>query len=230
MTPIQTDTLTRAGLVGGAVAGPLFVVTLLVEGATRADYDPFRHPISALAVGDLGWTQRANFIVTGLLLLAFAFGLRRGLQVRGPSRWGPLLVGAVALGLVGAGLFVTDPVNGYPPGTPNLPTERSTAGVLHDLFSTFVFFGLPAAAFVLGRWFARRGQRGWAGYSIVTGFAFLIAFVLTSSGFRQAGGLADIAGLLQRITLVIGLSWLTLVAAYHLRWDSQIGRARPAHA
>lgn len=65
---------TKALLFCGVIAGPLFVVAFLVEGATRAHYDPLRHPVSSLAFGDLGWTQSTNFVVTGLLMLAFAIG------------------------------------------------------------------------------------------------------------------------------------------------------------
>jgi hypothetical protein len=38
-------------------------------------------------------------------------------------------------------------------------------------------------------------------------------------GFRHlaGGALADVAGLLQRVTLVIGFAWLTLLAVYLLR-------------
>lgn len=101
-------------LLCGAIAGPLFTIVWIVEGATRSNYDPLRHPISSLSIGEGGWTQAANFLVTGLLMLAFAFGLRRTLASRGGSTWGPLLIGVIALGFLGAGIFVTDPLNGYP--------------------------------------------------------------------------------------------------------------------
>jgi Protein of unknown function (DUF998) len=98
---------TKALLVCGAIAGPLFTLAWAVEGATRAHYHPLRHPVSSLELGDLGWTQRANFIVAGRLTLAFAIGLRRAAALGG-SNWGPLLVGTHAIGLLGAGIFVTD--------------------------------------------------------------------------------------------------------------------------
>ena len=71
---------TRTLLACGVIAGPLFVGAFLLEGATRADYDPLRHPLSSLALGDFGWTQIANFIVAGLLTLAFSIGLQRALR------------------------------------------------------------------------------------------------------------------------------------------------------
>ena len=210
---IKTKTL----LVCGVIAGPLFVAAFLIEGATRTGYDPLRHPVSSLAFGDWGWTQRANFLITGLLTLAFAVGLRRVLRPLGGPTGGTLMVGAYAIGLLGAGVFVTDPMNGYPPGTPDRRLHYSVHGVLHDLFSTLVFLGLPVACFVFGRWFAARGERGWGTYSLVTGTVFLGAFVLFSAGFRQAEGLVDVAGLFQRVALIVGFGWLTVLAVRFLR-------------
>ena len=201
----------------GVIAGPLFVVAFLVEGATRAHYDPLRHPVSSLAFGDSGWTQRANFLVTGLLTLAFAIGLRRALRPLGGSTWGPRLVGACAIGLLGAGIFVADPMNGYPPGTPGERLIYSTHGILHDLFSALFFLGLPVTCFVFSRWFAARGKRGWAAYSAVTGVVLVGAFILSSAGFGQTEGLVDVAGLFQRVTLIVGFGWLTLLAVRFLR-------------
>jgi hypothetical protein len=206
---VQTKTL----LLCGMIAGPLFTLAWLVEGATRANYHPLRHPVSSLALGDLGWTQIANFIVAGLLTLAFAVGLWRALRPRGGSTWGPLLIGAYAIGLLGAGIFVTDPVSGYPPGTPDQLIEYSSVhAALHDLFSIPTFVGLPIACFVFARRFVGWGQRGWAIYSTVSGLAFAVMFLLASAGFAQAAGQVDLAGLFQRITITIGWSWLTLLA------------------
>ena len=202
---------TKTLLACGAIAGPLFVAVFLVEGATRADYDPLRHPVSSLALGDHGWTQTANFLVAGLLTLAAAAGLRRVVPPGRGSTWGPLLIGAWAVGLLGAGVFVTDPVSGYPPGTPDRLLRNSWQGALHDLFSLVAFAALGAACFVFGRWFAARGQRGWAIYSVVTGIAFVVAFVVSSAGFAQVAGLVDLAGLLQRVAVTVGFGWLTLL-------------------
>jgi Protein of unknown function (DUF998) len=43
----------RALFVCGVVAGPLFVLVFLIEGAMTPDYDPLRHPVSSLALGPL---------------------------------------------------------------------------------------------------------------------------------------------------------------------------------
>ena len=142
---IHRTAVTRALLGCGAVAGPIFLGTATAEGAVRADHRPLRHPVSSLALGPRGGAQTANFSVTGILMLAGALGLSRAAGDAVRTRMGPMLVAAAGIGLLGSAAFVTDPVSGYPPGTPDLLTERTTPGVLHDLFGVPTFLGLPAA-------------------------------------------------------------------------------------
>jgi hypothetical membrane protein len=197
------------------LAGALFITTFLIEGATRPDYNPLRHPVSSLALGPTGWIQVANFMVAGALYLALAAGMLRARRAQpvGP-RAGAVLIGAVGVGLLGSGAFSTDPVSGYPPGTPDFPASYTTSGALHDAFSLPVFLGLPAAAIIYSWWFLRHGNRGWAGYSLATSLAFLVAFALTNAAFSQAPHLVDYGGLLQRTTITLGLTWLTLLAIH----------------
>jgi len=197
----------------GVLAGPLFIVTFLIEGATRADYNPLRHPVSSLALGNLGWIQAVNFLITGLLLIVFAVGLWRTLQ---PAFWRSFLVGLVGIGLIGAGLFVTDPVSGYPPGTSLMMAEYSTAGRIHDLFSILTFLGLPLTCLMFGFRFLRARKYGWAVYSAGSGIAMFVFFVLASMGFSQIPGYTDLAGLFQRLSIVSGLGWISLLAFHML--------------
>ncbi len=208
---------TRVLLACGAIGCPLFVLLFLIEGAIRADYNALRYPISSLSIGDSGWMQAANFIITGLLILAFAIGLRRALQPAVGAVWGPLLIGLAGIGLIGAGIFTTDPVFGYPPDAPLVLAQYSSHGHLHDLFSILVFLGLPIACFVLSRRFAVMGERGWAIYSVLTGIGILMTFVLAGMGFSQTPGFVDFAGVYQRLSITIGWTWMTLLALHLLR-------------
>jgi MFS family permease len=205
------DSIVRALLVCGVIAGPLFIVGFLIEGALKPDYDPVRHPVSSLALGPFGWTQTANFIIAGLLTLAFAVGLIRLPGAR--QKIGAILVAVWGVGLLGAGAFVTDPVSGYPPGTPPLPDEATTAGALHDQFSVAAFFALAAACFVLA---GGAGWR-WAVYSVLSGAAFLGAFFVAGIGFAQTEPHVNVAGLWQRICVLIGWTWVTVLALRLLR-------------
>ncbi|GAA5052711.1 hypothetical protein HNP84_001452 [Thermocatellispora tengchongensis] len=208
---------TRRLLIAGAVAGPLFVATFLVAGAIRPHYDPLRHPVSSLALGEHGWVQTANFLVAGVLTLALAIGLRRALRTApGPARgsvWGPLLIGIWAISLLGAGVFTTDPVSGYPPGTPGLLVHYSgVPAFLHDAFSVPGFAAIAAAPVVLAVRFAAHRRPAWAVFSVLAAAAFVTTFVLSTMGFQQHPDLVALGGLFQRTAVTIGWAWLTLLA------------------
>jgi hypothetical protein len=132
-----------------------------------------------------------------------------------------LLVGAWAVGLLGAGIFVTDPVNGYPPGVPDRMARYSWHNALHDLFSLFAFAALAAACCVFARRFAARGERGWATCTVVTGVVFVSALIPSSAGFGRAEGQVELAGLFQRVAVIVGFDWLTLLAVRFLRSSSE---------
>jgi hypothetical protein len=202
----------RAPLVGGVLAGPLFTAAWILGGKVTPGYDPMRHLVSTLALGKFGWLQVAAFFVSGLLMLRFAFGLRRALRPPG-STWGPLLIGLAGIGLLGAGVFATDPANGFPIGTPAVPTETTTHGQLHNLFAAAFLFGLALAAFVFTRYFRRAGRPGPAFGSALSGVAFFAAFLLQRFDPDPAARF----GLYQRIGITIDLLWLTLLAVHALR-------------
>ncbi len=203
----------------GAAAGPIFITTFLVEGALRPDYDPLRHPVSSLALGRRGCVQRLNFLLAGGLYTAGAIGLGKAqgasdAEVGRSARSVPPLVAAAAAGLIGAGAFVTDPISGYPPGTPEVPAGRSTFGVLHDLLSVPTFIGVPAAALLAAVSSAHRGHSRWAAYSAASGLGMLSATVAATVAFSQAPRLVAHGGLLQRAAVTSGFTWLT---AAHIR-------------
>jgi hypothetical protein len=217
----------RALLLCGVIAGPLFIVVFLIEGALKPDYDPLRHPVSSLTLGAFGWTQTANFIIAGLLTLAFAVALIRLAGVR--QKIGAILVAVGGVGLLGMGAFVADPVSGYPPGTPLLPDHATMSGTLHDLFSVTAFFALAGACFVLA---GGAGWR-WAIYSALSGAAFLGGFFLARIGFGQTEPYVNAAGLWQRVFVLIGWAWVTVLALRLLRQSRHGGariQAREAHS
>jgi hypothetical membrane protein len=206
-----------AALVCGVVAGPLFVITFLVAGVIKPDYSPLKHDVSALELGDFGWIQSLNFVVTGLLTLAFAAGLRRELNTEKGTKWGPRLIGLWAIGLVGSGIFITDPIGGYPPGSPVEGGEVTGHGVLHNICAGLSFISLLAAIILFTRVFAARRQRAWAFCSILCGTVLVVAIIVASYGASRTGGVAEVDGLYQRIAGSSGMVWLTTLALNLLR-------------
>jgi len=201
-------------LVCGVIAGPLFVAVFVIEGATRPSYYPLRSSVSSLSLTGSGWMQSLDFIVAGLLTLAFAAGVRR-VRPQQASVWGPLLIGLWGIHLVVAGVFATDPDSGYPPGVP-IPDHPTVHGLLHDISVAFGFSSLVAAFFVFVRQFAVRGERGCTVSSAAGGVAFLISFFLAFRAFGRTDGLGELGGLFERMAAVIGFGWLTMLAIYLL--------------
>lgn len=211
----------RLALACGALGAPLFVAVFLVEGARREGYDPMREPVSSLALGPRGWVQRANFVGTGLLMLALARGLGRASHAApGGSRWGPRLVAIYAIGLVGAGAFVTDPVD-YGRREAADAGPSGPEGAMHVAFSMQVFAALGAAAWTYARWFASRGQTRRAVASAAIGAAVPAGIVLFGQALGREDGLRRRAGLIQRLTIALGWGWLAWLAMHVLRGDDR---------
>ncbi|WP_117211239.1 DUF998 domain-containing protein [Allorhizocola rhizosphaerae] len=187
---------TKTLLSAGVIAGPLFVITVVAQMFTRAGFDPKRHPLSLLSLGELGWIQITNFVLCGLLAFVSAFGLRRVLADGRGSKWGPILIGAYGLALVWGGVFVADPIDGYPVGTP-LGTDNvqlSWHGILHALAPVVAGIALIAAAVIFARRFAAEAKRGWMWYTIITLVLYLVlataSFPLGDFRIQLAGGAA----------------------------------------
>jgi Protein of unknown function (DUF998) len=196
---------TRWLLLAGVIGPLLFVVVFLVEGWTRAGYDPQRMFVSQLSLSGQGWQQVANFIVTGLLFVAAAIGWRRAMPDGPGCRSVPILLGMAGIGLIAAGIFVTDPGLGYPPGAPTgMPTTSSWHDLIHGLASILVFVGLPIAMLIMWRRFSLEGGR-WALYALLSAIGMVAAFM-------SAFAFADILGVLQRVSIVIGFGWVARVS------------------
>jgi hypothetical protein len=196
-------TRTRRLLAAGVVAGPLFVVVVLIQLAITPGFDLNRHPISLLSLSEIGWIQIANFVLGGLLAIAFAIGARRVLTGRG-SAWGPRLLALYGLGLVAGGVFLADPGLGFPPGTPDgIPSTFSWHGTIHAFAPPAALTALIVAVIVFARRFAERGERGWVIYSALTVVA-AVALVI-SMGFE--GGSLRLA-----LASAIGWAWVSALA------------------
>jgi hypothetical protein len=192
-------------LVAGAVAGPLFVAVVLLQAYTRSGFDPARHPLSSLALGDFGWLQTANFVLCGALAIAGAVGLRRALLTGRASTWGPRLLGLGGAALLIAGIFPADPMNGYPAGTADTVTWH---GVVHSIGPAVAGIAGLIAYAVFARRFAADRERGWLAWSIAAPVAVLAC---TAIGFGTSDFRVVLAGQL------IGAAWTTSVYVKLLR-------------
>lgn len=203
-----TSAGTRRLLASGAIAGPLFVIAVLAQAAARPGFSLIRDAASLLDDGPWGWVQSANFIVTGLLLIAAAAGLRRVLREGRGSRWAPRLLLITGAGLIGGGIFHPDPSGGFPPGTPpGASAVSSWHGVLHQLCGSAAFLALIVFCLILARRYRSLGQPRMAVGSLLAGVACLAG---VASGGMPHGTL----------TLFIGVSIALLWAAFTTAWQA----------
>jgi hypothetical protein len=206
------DRVTKSLLGYGVIAGPVYVTASLAQAFTRDGFDLGRHEWSLLANGSLGWIQITNFIVTGLMVIAFAAGLRRALRPGVGDRWAPRLTGAYGFALVVAGPFRADPTLGFPIGTPAGSTSVTWPGMVHFVAAAAGFSCLAIACFVVARRYAAEGRPGWAIWSRLTGGLFLAGFALVA-----AGGGSRVANLGFTAAVILVWAWLSALAVerYH---------------
>lgn len=199
---------TRQLLTIGAIGGPAYIAAGLVQALLRDGFDLGHHPLSLLSTGRYGWIQILNFIVAGLITIAMAVGFHRAMDNQPGSRWTPRLLAAYGVGLVAAGVFVTDPMNKFPGGTPDGPPDKITwHGAAHLTFAGLGFAGLVAAMFVTARYFTRRNETRWARYTRATAVTFLVGFMSLSSGEANAARLAVFW-----VGMLAATIWLTATA------------------
>ncbi|MDP9843625.1 DUF998 domain-containing protein [Streptosporangium lutulentum] len=210
-TATSPSAVTRSLLICAVVSAPLWAVVSLTQAATREGFDLIRHPLSMLSNGSLGWLQITNFLVAGVLTIAGATGLRRAMHGSPGGTWAPRLVRVNGIGMIAAGVFVMDPADGFPVGTPSGMPETLTWHTYGHLASgSIAFIALIAACYVLGRHFSRAGNLGHAIASRVAGTALLLG-----NGWSMTGGKAG------SLTLAVGaitaMLWISVVAVRYRR-------------
>ena len=161
------DILQRALGASGLLAPVVFTILTIVAGALLPGYSHAAEQISALgSVGSpVAPIQNLAFILTGLLVIAFAVGLHRGLP--GESKAGPALLVVAGIGLVGVGIFQCDP------GCTSLPFQGSLGDSTH-----FVLFLAAVVGSIFGILFTARRLSGHSPWRKVRSF-FLLIGILT---------------------------------------------------
>jgi uncharacterized protein DUF998 len=203
LTSTNSVKLANGLLTCGIVAGPLYVILGLFQMAIRPGFDITQHSLSLMSNGNLGWIQILNFLVTGLLLVAGAAGVKQVLHSGPGSKWAPRMLGLYGLGLVGASIFTADPALGFPPGTPLENNPISWHGMLHFIVGAIGFMGFIAACFIFTRRFRFLQQPGWAWYSLITGMLFLVSFIGIASGSKGA------VSVFFAMAVMLGFAWIS---------------------
>jgi hypothetical protein len=203
--------VTRSLLGYGVLVGPFYLAVGLIQALLREGFDLKRHPLSVLANGPGGWVQTANFVLSGLMVLAAAVGFGR---VLGPKsrgvRWSLMIFGA---SMLVAAVFRADPVDGFPVGTPaGPPTTISTMGLVHFGAGTLGFTALAVSCFFAASAMSRRKTPSMARLSFLSGFAVVVGFF---GGFLIPGISVGTLGIW--FAVVVGWAWLAVLSLHLYR-------------
>jgi hypothetical membrane protein len=190
--PRSVVLLAWAGIIGPILFTAAF---LLQERFRTGEYDPIAEPVSALEAGPNGWIQQLNFVVFGLLTIAFAVGMHRGLRPTRAGVAGPALIAVSGIGLLLAAAF---------------PLREDAAGITYDpgghIVAGLVFFTTGAVGLiVLSRRIANDAQwSGLATYTLVVGITALAGFVAAGAlVMPDDASLHQWAGLVQRALILL---------------------------
>lgn len=193
----------KVGAVAGIVGSVAFVAISTIEGWLRPGYDAQRMFVSELALGPRGFVMIINLVVCGFATLLFA----RGMRAEFPAARAAVLLYLVGVGLIGAGIFVMDPLT--------TPLSRmSWHGLLHGVFGVAFFYGAPIACLLFVRHFrAAPRWRSLAGYTLGTG----VVTVVVGIAARLALGLEHTTrppwgGVVQRAHHILYFTWQAIVA------------------
>ena len=203
--------VTRSLLGYGLLAGPFYIAVGLLQALFRDGFDLMRHPLSLLANGPGGWVQTANFVITGLMVIAAAVGIARVLGPRARAlSW---FLGVFGASMIVAAIFRADPVDGFPPGTPEgFPTSISTRGMVHFVAGMMGFVSLAVSCFVAARAMSRRNEPSLARLSLLSGIAVLLGFF----GGPLLGSTAT-ATLGIWFSVIVGWTWLAILSRHLYR-------------
>ncbi|MGQ7296717.1 DUF998 domain-containing protein [Quadrisphaera sp. KR29] len=197
--------VTRSLLGWGVVAGPFYVVVGLVLALTRPGFELPHHALSLLMLGEHGWLQRTNLVLTGLMVLAAALGAARALR-DGRGLAIAATTGVYGLCLLASAVALPDPVAGFPPGSTS--GTVSTHGLLHIVVGALGFLALAVGAFAEARWRAGLGERGAARRSRLLGALVLAGFLAGAALAQQVAGTV-----LLWVAVLAGFAWLALACA-----------------
>ncbi|MFC1976636.1 DUF998 domain-containing protein [Chloroflexota bacterium] len=201
--------MTRLLAICGIVGPIQFIVVILVFGLLRPGYDPIRQYMSEL--GAVGAPNAIAFILPefllGLMMIAFAFGLHRGINEGKGSKLVPILIAVSGVGWLGASIFRCDV------GCVNV----SVTGTMHGLFGMFAVPPLLIAPLaILPRLKKDNRWQSYRPFSLIMG-ALAVPFFCVMFSAEVSPALEPYRGLIQRLTFYTPLLWTEVMAIRLLR-------------
>lgn len=183
-----------------AVVGQLVLLASAWLLPAISEYHLVGDNISELAIGQYGFVQTLAFVISGLGVLALAYGIHRlTAGIRG-SLLGSVFIGIYGVGALVVAIFPSDRID----SKADVWTQ-STTGWIHSITAFVAYLSVITGMLVLTWTFAR--DMHWR--SLVVGSALLAGAALALL-FVQSEG--PWVGLMQRLMIAAISGWLILVA------------------
>ena len=201
MSESQPDSTLSLLAICGIIGPILYSIMLITLGLFRPGYNHVTQIMSEL--GEVGAPNAiimntAGFILLGLLMISFAFGLDRGISEGEGSKIGPALVAVSGAWLVLLGIFPCDP------GCVN----ESFVGITHEVFAIMHAFAMIFAPLAIAQRLKKDSRwQGYLYYSLATGVVG--AVIASVYGFNV---FEPWKGALQRVLMGVPLLWIEVMA------------------
>lgn len=192
----------------GILAAALFITVTAVEIFARPGFSIQLHAISMLSLGERGWVMAATFILSGALVLLFAFGL---FQASG-AVVATILFALYGAGLILAGIFPAPAGLGFPPGTPeDMQPVMDRGATIHSIAFMLAFSALILSCFALGLHFWQSGMMGTAIIALLVGLAIPVLIGTGMASVIPTGIAFYIAAVLAWVAIIVA-AWPYITA------------------
>jgi hypothetical protein len=202
----------------GVLAPLVFILAVLAAGAMQPGYDQLKNFVSELGATGAPAAAIINFggfLVYGMLMMAFAWAVHRGMRADDGGWLGPTVLALYGLAYVGVALAPCDP--GCQAAAPSLHHR------LHLLLGEVVLLTAVLSPFILYSRMVKDPE--WQSLATPTLLLPSIAWVVL-----QASGLGVAGAIRQRLWLLLLFIWIELIALRLLRSRAGSGRLPSSHA
>ncbi len=196
----MSDKYQRFLAICGIIAPIIFTIILIIASLLRPDYSHLINFVSELGAVDAPYAiiQRINFVFTGILIVAFTFGLHQGIGNGKGSFIGPFLVAIFGLSSVMSGIFSTDIIQ---PG--------SFSDIMHSMSSAIGSVAAIIAFFIISE--RLRKDILWRPYQSFSIVIAIVAIIVSVVGVGILGAVGT-PGLGQRLFLAVLFLWIEVMA------------------
>jgi hypothetical protein len=207
----HADIVIKSFALCGIIAAFMDIVIITILGELLPHYNPLEQTASELGAtgGSYSVIISVWWLVYGLLIVAFAYGLNMGIVKAGAVWWMGMLLIAVfgVFDGIGSGVFQCDP------GC----LGKTLIGKLHLVVSVIGTSALLPAPFFV--WLRMCHDERWRGYRTFTitiqGVAIVLSILFLCVEIPSCNGILKIkVGLLQRIFLSINYLWIVVLAVH----------------